>query len=125
MPYLNHRATSQLYRLLHACRLRCSVHGLVSPAQLMSAVWLDAVDGQRTDDTGQRCCRSWSVSLPPPVSCCGNDGQVGGVLRLRFIALFLRWACSEKNPADASKLMMRAEYTSNQMVPVIARLFSG
>jgi len=38
-------------------------------------------DGQRADDTVQRSCRSWSVSLPPPVNCCGDGGQVAGGLQ--------------------------------------------
>ena len=40
------------------------------------------VTGQRAGDTGQRSCRLWAVSLPPPLSCLGEGEQVAGVLHL-------------------------------------------
>jgi hypothetical protein len=74
------------------------MHGQVSLALLMIVVWLDAGDGQRAGDTGQRSCRLWSASsLPPRVSCRGEGEQVAGVLQLvkRFGSILLLWLPSE------------------------------
>lgn len=48
---------------------------------------LNAGDGQRAGDIGQRGRRPWSVSLPPPVSCRGEGGQVAGVLQFLKVGL--------------------------------------
>ena len=46
----------------------------------MIVAWRYARDGQRAGDDGQRRRRPWSVSLATLVSCCGEGGQVAGVL---------------------------------------------
>lgn len=64
-----------------ARHVRCSVHTcLASPPSLVIVVWLDAGDGKRAGDIGQRGCRSWSVWLATLVSCYGEGGPVAGVL---------------------------------------------
>ena len=42
---------------------------------------LDDGSRQRADDVGQLGRRPWSVSLATLVSCCGDGGQVAGVLQ--------------------------------------------
>jgi len=42
----------------------------------------DAGIGQLVGNSGQFGCRPWSVSLAKLVNCCGESGQVAGVLHL-------------------------------------------
>jgi hypothetical protein len=46
-------------------------------------VTFDAGNGQLVGDSGQFGCRPWLVPLAKLVNCCGEGGQVAGVLQER------------------------------------------